>query len=96
MAGAPTGNRNAGKSKPWTDAIRRAIARKDAENGDGYTLNTLANQLIENCLNQENVALVELTQRLDGKAVQGVELDADIRMDAVNTVTLVAGVRSQG
>lgn len=67
-AGAPKGNKNAVKSKPWTDAIRRAIARRDAKEGcDGATLNKLADQLLEDCLNRDKFALDELTNRLDGK-----------------------------
>lgn len=77
---APLGNKNAGKSKPWTDAIRRAIARRDAETGiDGAFLNTLADQLLADCLNSDGKeARTELTNRLDGKHVQPTELSGDL------------------
>lgn len=72
---APVGNTNAVKSKPWTDAIRRAIARYDAsKKTDGAFLNSLADQLIIDCLNQDRDALIELTTRLDGKPAQSAEI----------------------
>ena len=73
--GAPLGNRNGVKAKPWTDAIRRAIARYDAKSKeDGAYLNKLADQLLTDCINGERDALIELTTRLDGKPANTTEL----------------------
>ena len=79
MAGAPQGNKNAGKSKPWADAIRRAIARHDAKEKDegAKFLNKLADQLLIDCLNGEKSAMDELTNRLDGKPAQAIVGDDD-------------------
>lgn len=76
MAGAPQGNQNAKKSKPWGDAIRRAIARYDSiAQEDGKFLNALADQLLKDCLNGEKPAIDELTNRLDGKYPQPISGD---------------------
>ena len=75
---APVGNKNAVKSKPWADAIRRAIARHDSSLADDKKfLNVLADQLIKDCLNGEKAAIDELTNRLDGKAPQSVTVGGD-------------------
>lgn len=75
--GAPIGNKNAGKSKPWSDAIRRAIARHDAKNGDGHFWNAISDQLVIDCLKNEKMAIDELTQRLEGKVAQTTVLAGD-------------------
>lgn len=76
--GAPLGNKNGVKAKPWGDAIRRAIARHDRDKPeDEQFLNQLANQLLKNCLNGEKNAIDELTNRLDGKHVQPATLGND-------------------
>lgn len=78
MAGAPIGNQNGKKSKPWGDAIRRAIARYDQDKPeDAKYLNTLANQLLADCLNGDKAAREELTNRLDGKVAQSLTLSGD-------------------
>lgn len=80
MAGAPLGNKNAGKAKPWTDAIRRSISRYDAKAGDGAFLNKLADQLLEDCFKDDKAGLDarnELTNRLDGKYPQPIVGDID-------------------
>lgn len=86
---APLGNKNAGKSKPWTDAIRRAIARKDAELGnEGAYLNKLANQLLEDCLNSDGrEARIELTNRLDGKYAQSLDLSGSLAITKAEDLT---------
>ena len=88
---APLGNKNASKSKPWSDAIRRAIARYDAKRDeDAKFLNVLADQLLIDCINGEKSALDELTNRLDGKAAQSVTVggDEDNPIHTVNKIIL--------
>ena len=88
---APLGNKNASKSKPWSDAIRRAIARYDAKRDeDAKFLNVLADQLLIDCINREKSALEELTNRLDGKAAQSVTVggDEDNPIHTVNKIIL--------
>ncbi len=68
---APQGNQNAIKKKPWTDAIRRAIARHDMNKEENAQfLNVLANQLINDCLEGDKLAREELVNRLEGKVAQ--------------------------
>ena len=67
---APFGNQNA-KKKPWQDAIRRAIA----QNKTPDVLFKLATNLVEKALaDGDQFAIKELSDRLDGKAVQSTEL----------------------
>lgn len=67
-AGAPKGNNNYSKRKPWREAIDRAIAQSD-----GATLRALADRLIQKALEGDVAALKEVGDRLDGRSVQQVE-----------------------
>jgi len=69
--GAPVGNSNATKAKPWADAIKRALARREHE-GNGRDLNALADKLIDCAAEGDLSALKELGDRLDGKPVQAI------------------------
>lgn len=75
--GAPLGNNNGGKGKPWTAAIERAlkqrtlVARKEA-------LDELAEKLLSACDDKDMTALKELGDRLEGKPKQYVESDTHI------------------
>ena len=70
-SGAQPGNKNAAKNKPWAEAIRKAIARRDLE-GDSQALNKLAEKLLTQCDAGDLAALKELGDRLDGKANQSI------------------------
>ena len=74
--GAPEGNQNAAKSKPWRDAINRALARYGEGSTDGG-LNKLADKLIKKCEESDLQALKELGDRIEGKPPQSVELGED-------------------
>lgn len=63
--GAPEGNNNAGKNKPWADAVRRALLAED-----GKKLRQLADKLIERALDGDVTALKEVADRMDGKPAQ--------------------------
>lgn len=67
--GAPRGNRNAARGTAWRDAIRKAVLR------DGK-LDALAQALVARALEGDIAALREIGDRLDGKARQSVELEA--------------------
>ena len=92
MAGAPKGNQNAVKRKPWTDAIRRAIARYDSDKpaeSDQF-LNKLADQLIADFLAGKQLAIEELTNRMDGKFPQPIVGDDDLPpVQVVSKIELV-------
>ena len=85
MAGAPKGNDNAKKGRMWRDAIRYALARRGrqedaqelAEAGDDAAmrgLRIIAVKFLEAVEDGGTAEFRELGDRIDGKAVQGVEL----------------------
>lgn len=75
-SGAQPGNNNRNKAKPWADAIRRAIARRE-ETGSGADLNRLAESLLDKAAEGDMAALKELGDRLDGKSAQAVTVSGD-------------------
>lgn len=96
-AGAPIGNQNAKKTKPWADALRRALARRG--NGDlRVGIDKLAEKLLEDCEKGNLTALQELGNRLDGKPAQAItgedggpiELDTRINASGLTTDQLRA------
>lgn len=64
---APLGNKNATKSKPWSDAINRALLAED-----GKKLRALADKLIDKALEGDVSALKEVGDRLEGKPAQAI------------------------
>jgi hypothetical protein len=71
MAGAPKGNQNAAKGKPWSAAIERAI-RKRSKKDTLDALDKLAEKLLVECDCGDMQALKELGDRLDGKPAQAI------------------------
>lgn len=67
-AGAPEGNKNATKNRPWAEAINRALLAED-----GKKLRALAEKLIEKALEGDVSALKEIGDRSDGKPSQQLE-----------------------
>ena len=72
--GAPLGNRNQSKTKPWADAIRRALARRE-KTGKGADLNRLAEALLDKAAEGDLTALRELGDRLDGRPSQAISAE---------------------
>lgn len=70
--GGQEGNNNAGKNKPWADAIRRALLADD-----GKALRELAERLIARAKEGDVSALKEIGDRTDGKAAQSVTVSGD-------------------
>ncbi len=68
--GAPKGNNNGGKAKIWSDAIRRALARR--EKGHPKRLNRLADALLNKCEEGDIPALKEFGDRVEGKVPQAI------------------------
>jgi hypothetical protein len=64
---APLGNDNAKRTKPWRDAIDRALAQDD-----GARLRKIAETLLTKAAKGDMVAIKELGDRLDGKAPQAI------------------------
>ena len=61
------GNKNATKNRPWSDAIRRAAARRKGG------LNRLADQFIEKVAEGDTAAVKEFGDRFEGKIPQAIE-----------------------
>lgn len=75
---APLGNQNKVKNKPWTDALRRALARySDDDVKTGEALNHIASQYVKSAINGDKDAVAEIANRLDGKPAQSVAVDED-------------------
>lgn len=66
--GAPEGNKNATKNRPWAEALNRALLAED-----GKKLRSLAEKLIERAHNGDVTALKEIGDRVDGKVLQSIE-----------------------
>ena len=66
--GAPAGNKNAIKNKPWADALRRVDAQSD-----GAKMRALAEKVWEMALQGDGQAIREIADRHDGKVPQGLE-----------------------
>jgi hypothetical protein len=72
MAGKPgRSGTNKGKDKIWSEAIRRAVLRT-VEGSKTKRLDQLADKLVSEAADGNVIALKEIGDRLDGKAVQAV------------------------
>ena len=71
--GAPIGNSNALKNKPWRDTIDRAIKQDD-----GKKLRAIADKMLDLAAAGDIQAIKELGDRLDGKAAQPLEHSGDL------------------
>ena len=87
--GAPLGNNNAAKGKLWTDAIKRALARRSDTVEGG--LNDLADTFIEAVANGDAWAMKELGDRLEGKPAQ-TNILGNEDPDGFKTVTEIRNV----
>ena len=78
--GAPKGNNNPGKNKPWTDALKRALLRNE-----GKDLEAIAQKVIEMAKDGDIQAIREVGDRVEGKAVQSLEakVDASVTVEVV-------------
>lgn len=73
QSGNPTGVQ--GKTKPWRDAIMRAVSRRETGK-DPQALEKLADKLIDAALSGDMQAIKEIGDRIDGKPAQAVVGDA--------------------
>ena len=73
--GAPLGNVNALKGKPWAAALQRALAKREDEGGRG--LKYIAEVLADKAADGDMAAIKELGDRLDGKPAQTIGGDPD-------------------
>lgn len=66
--GGQPGNNNAGKSRPFAEAINRAIAQDD-----GKRLRAIAESLLTKAAEGDISAIKEFADRVDGKVMQQIE-----------------------
>lgn len=88
MAGAPKGNQNAAKGKPWAAAIERAIAKRSRKDTLD-ALDDLAEKFLSECDAGDMVALKELGDRLDGKPSQTQTIQGDPQKPVTHRVEWV-------
>lgn len=67
--GAPVGNKNATKSKPWSDALRKEVAQ------DPELLRRIARKTCAMAEDGDLAAIQEIGNRLDGKAAQDLSVE---------------------
>jgi hypothetical protein len=91
--GAPVGNQNAAKAKRWQDALHKALARFQTEDGKvkaGEALDKIAEMVVLKALAGDKDSIAEIGNRLDGKPHQSVQLDGDGEGGPVNLSLAVA------
>jgi hypothetical protein len=82
--GGQPGNRNAQKGRIWSEAVIQAGKRADAGITQGDRLVDIAAlALWDKAISGDVPALRELGDRLDGKAAQPVELNADVEVNSI-------------
>jgi hypothetical protein len=68
-AGAPIGNKNASKSRMFSDRLRMVLTQEP------HRLRTIAEQLVSKAEEGEPWAIRELMDRLEGKAIQATSIE---------------------
>ncbi len=80
--GAPAGNKNAAHGKPWTDALRRALAQFEDDSigvQRGGALVKIAENVVKiACIAPDKDVIKEIGERLDGKAKQSIDLEGKL------------------
>lgn len=87
--GAPVGNTNATRGRIWREAIERALERRSKAD-QIKSIDELADKLLDACYSGDLPALKEFGDRVEGRAVQGVELGgpdgAPVRIQQIERV----------
>jgi hypothetical protein len=84
---AQVGNNNAGKGKPWADALRYALHQeKYTKVKKGEALREIAKQCVQAALDGDKDARIEIGNRLDGKPHQSVDVDANVEGGLIVTM----------
>lgn len=72
---APLGNQNAKKAKRWQDALVKALARFETQDGSikaGQALDKIAEAVVLKALTGDKDSIAEIGNRLDGKPAQAI------------------------
>jgi pullulanase/glycogen debranching enzyme len=90
--GAPLGNKNASKSKDWTNALRWVAENYESDTRNitrGQALREMAKVCFEQALAGDKDARAEIGNRLDGKPMQPIGGDDEAPPIRVSRVELV-------
>lgn len=80
MAGAPKGNNNAAKAKRLSSVLQKRLEeRKDEDK--------LMNVLLDKALDGDLQAIKEVFDRIDGKATQSIDVEANIFTKRLDELT---------
>jgi hypothetical protein len=105
--GAPFGNNNPGKNKPWADAVRAALTKFERDEDwvqkardkpipavkRGTALDVIAERLVAQAVCGDQDAMAEIANRLDGKPRQEMELSGHVAMSALSDDDLRKEIR---
>ena len=81
--GAPKGNNNAAKGRVWSDAVKRALERRTTSKQKVAEIDRIADALLDKCLEGDMIAIKEFGDRLDGKPMQSVTMDAGSNLASI-------------
>ena len=73
---APKGNNNAAKAKIWSAAIMRALEKRSRTERKKI-IDSIADALIDKCLERDLPAIKEFGDRVEGKVPQAIEGTGD-------------------
>jgi len=77
-SGGQPGNNNAGKGKPWREALDQALKQYKTDEIKAKTaLHKIATKVVERALGGDKDAWQEIGNRLDGRPAQSVEVAGD-------------------
>ena len=82
MAAAIGNNYSSKNNRLWANTLRRAV-----EQGDGEKIRRIADKLVDLAESGDIQAIKEIGDRLDGKAAQSMQIDADVRTTLVQATT---------
>lgn len=87
--GAPKGNQNGAKAKVWSAAINRVLDDRTKTRKDKRReIDELAEKLVDMAKSGDMTALKEIGDRLEGKAMQSIDLDAKVQATPILNVRL--------
>lgn len=94
MAGAPINNDNAHRGHEFKQAIKRALTRLSAEQGDDRPsfragLDRVAQKYIQSANAGELAAIRDMADRLDGKPAQSIDVSGELNIPLSGTVKFV-------
>lgn len=92
-AGAPIGNTNARGKRTWAEAINKAVKEIDPDSKDKVKkLRSLARKLVSLGIGGDVSALREIGDRLDGRAIQQVDIGDHKQITVIERVIITGPI----